>query len=149
MPAWGFPSKAIVVLSGGAHQGIAAAGVSPGAGSSGDTLGWQGRAWQPGPVPPLWPRPSRTSTRKRAGPGPGWDVGLLVGQAQRGPWLGRAGQGRGGGQLKTSLGGESLGQGLMAPGAEMGSWALGRVGGGPGRAWQGLLVLLRFPDTLT
>ena len=55
-----------------------------------------------------------------------------------GPQLGRAHgwAGQGCGELETSPAAASLGQGLMAPGADVGSWAVGSPGG-PGRDSQG------------
>lgn len=112
------------------HPGVAgpglAAGTCPTTSAPAIARLHQGKGWARAGLG-LWPV---------GGPG---SAGAMAGQGRTGP----------GGQLKTSLGGESPGQGLMAPAAEMGSWALGRVRGGPGGAWQGLLVLLRFPDTLT
>lgn len=78
---------------------------SLGASSGGDTPGWQGRAGQPGTVPPLQPGASCTS------------MGKGLGQGQAGPmahwwaWLGGdhgwAGQGRG--ELETSPAGAATG----------------------------------------
>ena len=107
--------------------------------------GQQIRASQPGPVPP--PESGSRAAGGSLNPGighlcgdgtglrPGWDVSPLVGPAQQGPWLGRAELWQ---SWRPHPTGQSLGQGLMAPGwAEMGSWAMARVGGGPGGGGQG------------
>ena len=82
------------------------------------------------------------------GPRPSQDVGLQVGPAQHGLWLGRAGLWQWWRQHPTA----SLGQGLRASGAGMGSWAMGRVGGTPrvGRGIRALraLALFFFPRPL-
>lgn len=64
----------------------------------------------------------------------GQNVGLWVGTAHQGPWLGRAGQGCG--DLETGPAAASLGQGLTALGGDMESCAVGRWGeprGEPGK----------------
>ena len=60
-------------------------------------------------------------------PRPGRDVGLWVGPAQWGQWLGRAV-----GSWRPAL----LGKGLMTPGADVGPWAMGRAPGGRGPGTQ-------------
>lgn len=90
-----------------------------------------GREWQPGPVPPA-PRgagaiPALGSPC--AQPRAGWDVGL----AQQGLWLGRL---WGAGPAVTWLG-----QGLVVPGADMGSMGMAlRPRLSSSASWSGLLL---------
>lgn len=99
-----------------------------------------GKAWQPGPILPPQPGAGQMS-RQRAKPwvsgtslgmGMGWGcAGTLAGGSRLvGPM---AGQGR---EMETVPVVASQGQGLMAPGADLGSCTLRRVWGGSGELGQ-------------
>ncbi|KAK4831651.1 hypothetical protein QYF61_018618 [Mycteria americana] len=74
------------------------------------------------------------------GMGPGWAKAWACGWAWLSGTHGQAGQGCG--ELQAGPAAASLGQGLVAPGAEMGPWAVGRWWSlrGAGQGQSGLLV---------
>lgn len=71
-----------------------------------------------------------------------WDVAPQVGPTWWGPWAGQGRAGQGCVELESGPAAASLGQGLMALGAGMGSGAIGKLGGATGTAGQGQSGLL-------
>lgn len=131
-----------------------AAPCGPGPGVSGAPQGFrQGRAWQPGPVPPPQPgvgQPEDTRAHQpwgfrhlpgeRGRPRPGRHVGSRVGPAQRDPWLGSSGLRPAGDRPCCSVRAVA---GAGGPGGlTWGPWAVGRVRGAPGEGGQGQSGLL-------
>ena len=110
-----------------------------------------GRAWQPGPVPPPQPGAGQLGD---TGAAAALSIGHFPEDSVRRGWArtwarrwarlsrahGWAGQGCG--ELETGPAVVSLGQGLVVLGADMGSWATGRVGGAAGTE-QGQSELLK------
>lgn len=95
-------------------------------------LGWHGRARQPGPVLPPQPeagQPGGTGATPASGISLGWRpgqaVGPRVGLAWWGPWLSR-------GSWGPALLRHEWGRDQWSCGPQVGSWALGRLGGAPG-----------------
>lgn len=108
-----------------------------GGGTTGNLVKRQGRPWQPGPIlltQPAIGHPGVTGAAVGIKNLPQhrwrlwlhWDMGLHVRLAWWGPWLGRAGLWRAGDQPCCGI----ARPGADCPGgADMGSWAVGRVEG--------------------